>query len=164
MPRATIDLPEPVGVPRMTWSPSTRSMMASSWWGHSSMPRSRHHCMKSSKISSPGISGSPSCQMGARLPSEPVAKASSGEPWVSIVSSAMVDLSFRGWAHGARCVQTGRAAAGMSREVQPWAPSVFRLEKRIIQVAFNLTKFDRIGDCAGKKRWIMLLSTLSITH
>ena len=35
---ATNDLPEPVGVFKMTWFPSSNSRMASSWAGYSSRP------------------------------------------------------------------------------------------------------------------------------
>ena len=34
-----MDLPEPVGVDRITWSPETRESTASSWCGQGVMPR-----------------------------------------------------------------------------------------------------------------------------
>lgn len=77
MPSATSDLPEPVGVPRITWSPAARFMRASSWCSQSSMPRSSHQPRKRSKASSAvhqGSGSSPSAgshQLGERAPSEP---------------------------------------------------------------------------------------------
>ncbi len=77
MPSATIDLPDPVGVPRMTWSPAMRSMRASSWWGHSSIPRSLVHSKKRSKAwsgvshGSGSLPSSGSHQVGESAPSEP---------------------------------------------------------------------------------------------
>ena len=77
MPSATSDLPEPVGVPRITWSPAARSMRASSWCSQSSMPRSSHQPRKRSKASSAvhqGSGSSPSAgshQLGESAPSEP---------------------------------------------------------------------------------------------
>ena len=78
-PSATIDLPEPVGVPRMTESPTARSMRASSWWGHSSMPRDSTQPRNTSSASE-GSSTSPSpvSAQGSSQPSDPGAKGSSG--------------------------------------------------------------------------------------
>ena len=56
-PSATIDLPEPVGVPKIRWSPAAKSRSASSWWGHSSMPRDSTQPKKSSSASSAGMLG-----------------------------------------------------------------------------------------------------------
>ena len=77
MPSATSDLPLPVGVPRITWSPAARSMRASSWCAQSSMPRSSHQPRKRSKASSAvhqGSGSSPSAgshQLGESAPSDP---------------------------------------------------------------------------------------------
>ncbi|MFR1168617.1 MAG: hypothetical protein ACLSDQ_14210, partial [Adlercreutzia equolifaciens] len=58
IPSATSDLPEPVGVPSITWSPTMRSMRASSWWGQSSMPRTATHSRNRSSASSGASHGS----------------------------------------------------------------------------------------------------------
>ncbi len=78
-PKATMDLPEPVGVPRITESPTAKSMSASSWWGHSSMPRASTHSKNTSSASS-GVSTSPSpvSAQGRSHPSEPGSKGSTG--------------------------------------------------------------------------------------
>ena len=65
-------LPEPVGVPRMRWSPVARSSRASSWWGHSSSPRDSHQPIKSSSASSAGMLGKCSSSgQGMSAPSSP---------------------------------------------------------------------------------------------
>jgi len=47
-PVATRDLPEPVGVDRMTFPPDAISMSASCWCGYSVMPCSVAHVSKAS--------------------------------------------------------------------------------------------------------------------
>ena len=48
MPSATSDLPDPVGVPKITWSPTMMDISASSWWGHKSIPRDSTQPMNAS--------------------------------------------------------------------------------------------------------------------
>ena len=99
MPIATSDLPDPVGVPRMTLLPAASANRASSWCGQGSMPRASTHSRKrpyASSAVSQGSASSPSVgshQLGASAPSDPGACASNA-PSLAFAFAAAVALAF----------------------------------------------------------------------
>ncbi len=66
---ATNDLPDPVGVDKMTFAPETISMSASSWCGYNVSPRRFDHPAKASKTASGSdVSGRRSMRVTADQP------------------------------------------------------------------------------------------------